>query len=80
WDFGDTTTGTGITTSHTYTTAGTYQVKLTVTDNAGASNSITKAVTVTAPAVTTLASDAFGRTVTGGWGSADVGGPWTLSG
>ncbi|WP_284549728.1 PKD domain-containing protein [Aestuariimicrobium sp. T2.26MG-19.2B] len=80
WDFGDTTTGTGITTSHTYTTAGTYQVKLTVTDNAGATDSITKAVTVTAPAVTTLASDAFGRTVTGGWGSADVGGPWTLSG
>jgi hypothetical protein len=27
-----------------------------------------------------LATDAFTRTVSGGWGSADVGGPWTLSG
>lgn len=27
-----------------------------------------------------LAADAFGRTVTGGWGSADTGGPWSVGG
>ncbi|GCE78085.1 PKD domain-containing protein [Cellulomonas biazotea] len=27
-----------------------------------------------------LATDAFGRTVTGGWGSADTGGPWSVGG
>ena len=35
WNFGDTGTGTGITTSHEYTTAGTYVVMLTVTDSNG---------------------------------------------
>lgn len=29
---------------------------------------------------TTIASDAFGRTLTGSWGSADIGGPWTIVG
>lgn len=33
WDFGDGSSGTGMTTSHTYTTAGTYIVILTVTDS-----------------------------------------------
>jgi len=33
WDFGDDTTGTGETTSHTYAADGTYIVKLTVTDD-----------------------------------------------
>ncbi len=35
WDFGDGTTGTGVTTSHTYTNIGTYIVVLTITDSAG---------------------------------------------
>jgi PKD repeat protein len=81
WDFGDGQTGTGRTTTHSYGAAGTYTVKLTVTDNAGASGSVTHPVTVTAPpAGSALASDAFGRTVSGGWGSADVGGAWTILG
>jgi gliding motility-associated-like protein len=35
WDFGDGTTGTGANPTHTYTTAGTYSVLLTVTNGAG---------------------------------------------
>lgn len=33
WDFGDGTTGSGVTANHTYITSGTFQVTLTVTDN-----------------------------------------------
>ncbi len=48
WNFGDGTTGTGKLPSHTYTTAGTKTVTLTVTDNAGAKHSTSKTVTVVA--------------------------------
>ena len=79
WDFGDSTTGTGSKPTHTYGSAGSYPVKLTVTDDLGATNSLTKTVTVTAPTGTPIAADDFGRTVAIGWGSADVGGSWTTS-
>lgn len=46
WTYGDAATDTGATTSHTYTTPGTYPVTLTVTDNKGATASTTKNVTV----------------------------------
>jgi vibriolysin len=46
WNFGDSTNGAGATTSHTYAAAGTYNVSLTVTDNQGATNMSTQAVTV----------------------------------
>jgi len=50
-----------------------------VTDDDGATDSVTKSVTVVDPsAVEVLASDAFGRTVATGWGSADQGGAWTV--
>ncbi|MCI4567890.1 pre-peptidase C-terminal domain-containing protein [Lysobacter sp. CFH 32150] len=49
WNFGDSTTSTTTNPSHTYAAAGTYSVALTVTDNGGATNTITKSVTVTAP-------------------------------
>ncbi|MEO8671247.1 MAG: PKD domain-containing protein [Tahibacter sp.] len=49
WNFGDSTTSTATSPSKTYAAAGTYTVTLTVTDNAGATNSISKSVTVTAP-------------------------------
>ena len=35
WDFGDGTTGTGLTTTHTYTTGGAKTITLVVTDNQG---------------------------------------------
>lgn len=46
-DFGDGTTSSGATASHAYGAAGTYIVKLTVTDNEGATDEKSKSVTVT---------------------------------
>ncbi|WP_170113449.1 proprotein convertase P-domain-containing protein [Ahniella affigens] len=46
WNFGDGTTSTATSPSKTYAAAGTYNVSLTVTDNAGATNTKTSAVTV----------------------------------
>ncbi|MFI5735369.1 S8 family serine peptidase [Kribbella sp. NPDC051587] len=49
WDFGDSQTGTGATPSHTYATAGSFTVKLTVTDTAGKTGNTTKQVQAGAP-------------------------------
>ncbi|WP_166784444.1 PKD domain-containing protein [Cryobacterium sp. TMT1-2-1] len=89
WTFGDGATATGVTASHTYAAAGTYQVTLTVTDNAGATGTVGHALTVSEvtpppppppPAGSTLAQDSFTRTVSNGLGSAEIGGAWTTSG
>lgn len=48
WNFGDGSTGTGVTTSHTFSTAGDYTVVLTVTDSDGETNTTTAVVKVTA--------------------------------
>jgi len=49
WDFGDTTTETGVTTSHRYNTAGVYTVILTVEDSSGVTDIATQIITVTDP-------------------------------
>lgn len=56
WDFGDGATATTATPSHEYVASGTYTVGLTVTDDRGGSNTVTKSVTVTVPAPTNPAS------------------------
>jgi PKD repeat protein len=77
WDFGDGSTGTGPTASHTYGAAGTFQVKLTVTDNAGGTTTLTQPVTVTAPPPNKAPTASFTSAVTDlaatvdGTGSAD---------
>lgn len=46
WEFGDGTTGTGKTTSHSWSEPGVYEVTLWVTDNAGQQASATKKITI----------------------------------
>ena len=81
WNYGDSTSGTGVSSSHTYMTAGTYTVTLTVTDDDGATATTTRSVTVAAaPVATVFGDDTFERSVTTGWSSAPTGGPWTVTG
>lgn len=47
WSFGDNTFGSGVTTQHTYTSAGTYTIQLTVTDNEQASAIASQQLTLT---------------------------------
>lgn len=49
WDFGDGSTNTRQNPSHLYSRAGTYTVELTVTDDDGATDSVSKSITVEEP-------------------------------
>ena len=53
WDFGDGSTGTGMSLSHTYTDQALYAVTLTVTDDAGDSAKVSQIVGAIAPPITT---------------------------
>ncbi len=68
WDFGDGETGSGQTTQHVYTAAGTYTASLTTVSDAGATDTATRDITVTnAPPVAALSAPAtalIGQAVT----------------
>ena len=69
WTFGDGATGAGVTGAHTFPTAGTYTVTLVVTDTAGQTGSVAKAVAVTAPTAAVHLDDAIGTATSkkSGW-------------
>ena len=54
WEYGDGTTDSGITAHHAYASAASYTVRLTVTDNNGASNTTTRTVVVQTAAMPDL--------------------------
>ena len=75
WDWGDgSAPGSGPQAAHTYAEDGTYAIRLTVTDSVGSTNAADREITVNEVAY--AASDDFTRTVSSGWGAADVGGTW----
>jgi len=70
WNFGDgSATSTAANPSHAYAIGGTYQVALTVTDNGGATNTLTKAVTVSAPSGNVLTNGVAVTGIAGATGS-----------
>jgi hypothetical protein len=71
WNFGDGSTGTGSVVQHTYQIAGNYNAVLTVTDNAGATASVTVLVQVTqsSSAVVRVQSISLGVVTQGAWKS-----------
>jgi PKD repeat protein len=77
WNFGDGSSSTAQNPSHTYAQAGDYVVQLTAT-NQGGPDTTTQTITVDPPSATEFAADAFARSVSNGWGNADVGGAYTL--
>src|SRR5207302_1207442 len=88
WNFGDGATGTGSTTTHAYSIAGTYTAKVTVSDSALPKASISKSVTVNVQALIPPALTVPGnQTITAGtWinftltaASLNIGGTTSLS-
>lgn len=62
WDFGDGSSGSGLTTTHQYLRAATYSVTLTATNDLGQSASISKTVTVLATPTQLVADFTFSPT------------------
>jgi PKD repeat protein len=64
WSFGDGASGTGPLITHQYVAPGNYTAMLTVADNAGATASASRVITVTAPATTPIRSTAINLSAT----------------
>ena len=64
WNFGDGSSGNGVTVSRNYAAAGSYTVTLTVTDTVGQTNARSQAVTVTAPGGNSPCADCATKTGT----------------
>jgi len=79
WDFGGSYTGTGVTTTHLFNSAGSYNVILTVKDDEGATATVSKTIVVSSLPTVTLdvtsadllvgQSKTFVATITGGAGT-----------
>ncbi len=68
WNFGDGTSGSGITVSHTFTSPGTYAVTMTVTDNCGAARTASTLALITPTSFVPLDPEVIGW-VTGSVGT-----------
>ena len=64
WTFGDGTTGTGGTSSHTYATAGTYTVTVTAMDEYGKTGTASETITISAPGSTGTLNVSAGSSIT----------------
>lgn len=72
WDWGDATSGSGVSASHTYAASGTYTITLVVKDNLDASGSVQHSVSVTGPVFTEdFESGVDGWSVSGSAASID---------
>lgn len=76
WAWGDGTTATGATATHTYDTVLPTSIGLIVTDDTGGTGGATQAITLSR----IVAVDTFTRSVNNGFGTADQGGSWTAFG